>query len=597
MHRTSSIWCRAVVLLALVQGIIPVKPSPIAPVDNRNDSPVTLRIIHITDVYTLENFPSLKNLIRDHQQDGVTTISMLTGDFLMPYLLSSVDGGKGMMNMMNEVPIDYLTWGNHEKDLDHEQLLERESEYRGTWINTNMQSHESYAGSTCQKDYDIIELQQGDHVRKLALLGILTNHPSLYPPGSFNGATIEDPWETMQLYVEKLENQVDMILPLCHLYEPQDERTAREFDFPLILGGHDHHPVDRTIDGTLLLKPGVDAQYARVIDITWKKPEQVAPTIQHELIRVQDYAPDPRLERLVQEAYSVLDPLVETQLAFIPDHYRPLTSQGARENRVSVATFLGDLICAALSECDAFIAKGGNIRGGREYEDDQEFTLELLQGELGNVSVYVTEIPGSVLLHGLRETWEWPSAGWFQHDSNVVVDQDGFVVSIGGERLDSNKMYRIATFEDFFRARDGPSIGTYYLGHPEKIPVEGYPVFDLVLKHVAKQWWQFLFNKLDTNSDGRLDHVELGEVDVNGSGTLDRDDIMNALERMASLQTFEGEYTLVDYILSIASGVENVSSVIFDDVNALEQPRKLSSSHHVELKETARKMHSFRDAL
>ena len=32
----------------------------------------------------------------------------------------------------------------------------------------------------------------------------------------------------------------DLIIPLCHLYEPQDERTAREFDFPVILSGHDH---------------------------------------------------------------------------------------------------------------------------------------------------------------------------------------------------------------------------------------------------------------------------------------------------------------------------------------------------------------------
>ena len=30
------------------------------------------------------------------------------GDFLMPYLLSVVDKGKGMMTMLNETPIDYL---------------------------------------------------------------------------------------------------------------------------------------------------------------------------------------------------------------------------------------------------------------------------------------------------------------------------------------------------------------------------------------------------------------------------------------------------------------------------------------------------------
>ncbi len=49
------------------------------------------------------------------------------------------------------------------------------------------------------------------------------------------------------------EDNCDMVLPLCHLYEFQDERTCREFDFPIILSGHDHHRVDRVVNGTRLV--------------------------------------------------------------------------------------------------------------------------------------------------------------------------------------------------------------------------------------------------------------------------------------------------------------------------------------------------------
>lgn len=68
---------------------------------------------------TLENFPSLKTLIATIRaaqgEDGSRNkvVSMLTGDFLSPYLLSSVDRGAGMMNALAATPIDYLTWGNH----------------------------------------------------------------------------------------------------------------------------------------------------------------------------------------------------------------------------------------------------------------------------------------------------------------------------------------------------------------------------------------------------------------------------------------------------------------------------------------------------
>jgi len=69
---------------------------------------------------------------------------MLTGDFLAPYLLSSLDFGRGMMKTLNATPIDYLIWGNHEHDLPHRHVVERCKEYQGTWINTNMKVSNMY---------------------------------------------------------------------------------------------------------------------------------------------------------------------------------------------------------------------------------------------------------------------------------------------------------------------------------------------------------------------------------------------------------------------------------------------------------------------
>ena len=80
-------WC----LLALpgVQGLT-VGVQPPSPTAAR------LTVVQVTDVYTLENFPRLKTLLHDVRETNPTTISMLTGDFLAPYLLSSIDKGHGM---------------------------------------------------------------------------------------------------------------------------------------------------------------------------------------------------------------------------------------------------------------------------------------------------------------------------------------------------------------------------------------------------------------------------------------------------------------------------------------------------------------------
>ena len=106
-----------------------------------------------------------------------------------------------------------------------------------------------------------VESRDGSNKRKVGMMGVLSNVNSLYKPGAFGGATIEDPWECMARlvavrwsaqvhhlpllrYNEKLLGEgCDMVLPLCHLYEFQDERTCAELDVPVVLSGHDHHRV------------------------------------------------------------------------------------------------------------------------------------------------------------------------------------------------------------------------------------------------------------------------------------------------------------------------------------------------------------------
>lgn len=80
-----------------------------------------LAVGQVTDVYTLENFAHFQTLLEETREKakGAVVVCMLTGDFLSPYLLSSVDRGAGMMRALARIPMDYLTWGNHEADISH----------------------------------------------------------------------------------------------------------------------------------------------------------------------------------------------------------------------------------------------------------------------------------------------------------------------------------------------------------------------------------------------------------------------------------------------------------------------------------------------
>jgi len=242
-------------------------------------SEARLTIVQITDVYTLEYFANLKTMlkeIRASQGPNDTVISMLTGDFLSPYLLSSIDRGKGMMKALENTPIDIVIWGNHEADIDHKTVCKHVKSFPGTWINTNMQTHEMMEYQVPYKIVDVTS-PDGSHKRRIGLVAVLSDDPKLYahfkPPGAFGGAKIESPWETLRKYqhILEVEEGCDVVLPLQHLYVPEDTKTCQEFDFPVILSGHDHHRVDQIIEGTRLIKPGMDGVYATVLEMIWDK--------------------------------------------------------------------------------------------------------------------------------------------------------------------------------------------------------------------------------------------------------------------------------------------------------------------------------------
>eukprot|EP00965_Chrysotila_dentata_P230973 6198081-Pleurochrysis_carterae.AAC.2 len=59
------------------------------------------------------------------------SLSTLGGDFLAPSLLSSIDHGRGMVAVMNAVPIDVVCFGNHECDVPFDSMVQRVNEFKG----------------------------------------------------------------------------------------------------------------------------------------------------------------------------------------------------------------------------------------------------------------------------------------------------------------------------------------------------------------------------------------------------------------------------------------------------------------------------------
>jgi 2',3'-cyclic-nucleotide 2'-phosphodiesterase (5'-nucleotidase family) len=524
------------------------------------------------------------------------------------------------MNALAKTPIDYLTWGNHEADIDHSTVCKHVKNFPGTFINTNMQDHEAMK---YQKPFEVIEVTSpnGKHTRKIGLIAVLSNDPNLYKqfnaPGAFGGATIMDPWETLREYKEILESppyNCDLIIPLQHLYVPDDMKTCQEFDFPVILSGHDHHKVDEVVEGTRLLKPGSDAIYATLLDICWTQDGSAKPKICAQFVKTSDWEADPQLKEECDRAYDVLLPLRNTELASVNSKFEPLTSSNARGSVCSMGQFVCTLLRSSLNTnrgrnyfIDAVLLMGGNIRGGQDYPEGSFFSLEALEAEVKSDEVVgVVDMPGWVLSQAISETHAGePIPGWMQYDADVmeVYPEDGspsFVTHVGGLPIEPERIYRVATKVSDLTNGQSPTLTKYYTEHPEALPPTGnyINIHAELMGYFAHNTWKKIWDSINPDCD--LCAVEdcqveerFEQLDRNNDGTVSVADIQAALRDHVGLSVDSTETALAEAVHAVADidqdgEVTLVDLELFcDNIPKIQQQRQWKKAYRIHMAATA----------
>ena len=549
----------------------------------------TLRIIAVNDVYVLDNFPALNTLIKANSTPNIITV--LAGDFVAPSLLSSLDSGYGMVDCMNLCPISHVCFGNHEADIDHQELLERMKQFNGVWLNTNMQDFGRTAPGVEHAqlpEYDIITVANGEHTRKVGLLGVLSNDPALYRPGAFGGALIDDVDAKLAEWYERLtgpEFGCDLVIPITHQYIPEDTRTCASMRdrgpmgspaFPVMIGGHDHDVFSDEIDGCWVLKAGSDAKHAMIIDISWadERPE-TRPTISYELQAVTAYRPAPLLSRAVTKHHTLVRALELANLCDLCDMAEelggPMTS---RDMRVRPTT-IGTMICSTLRHAlhaDAVLINAGGIRGDSEYPPEHKyFTFGDLKRELPFESeVVVVQIPGQVIKDMVafsRKHAPLAKSMFLQLDDACGVADDGVtLVTIHGRPIKPEREYSVGLLFTSLTGMDNiEPLLAWGECNREKVPPEdsGIPVKVLLVKYYSKQIFSRIFELLREDS-------ELAHDDV-----ITKDELVSAMQRLG-YESGDGTLLMANHIMDTIDADQNGTiewSEIQRALGDLESPR------------------------
>lgn len=426
-----------------------------------------IKIVHTNDIhgriekdtYGGMGFARIYSKVKELRDNGENVLLLDAGDTIHGQVISNLDKGESVIELMNMMGYDAMTTGNHDFNYGQERLLELKEKASFPIMAANITKED---GTSLLDKYIIKDIEGV----KIAIIGISTPE-TLYKtnPKNIEKLNFESPYETAQSLVDELKNTVDIIVALTHLGlegEYTSEKLAEQVEgIDLIVDGHSHDVLQegKEVNNTLIVMAGEYGKYLGITEIEYNsdKTKIVKSNLlskeEAEAILIEDEGILNKINEIKSEQEQITSEVVG---------YTDIYLDGVRDNVRTGQTNLENLIAEAMlsiSNADCSLTNGGGIRASIEIGD-------ITKGEIISVlpfGNYVTtiKITGEEIKKALENgVSDYPkSKGAFPHiagmsfkiDTSKSAGERVIDLKINGENVDNLKEYKLAT-NDFLAA-------------------------------------------------------------------------------------------------------------------------------------------------
>ncbi len=484
---------------ASVIVFVSCKPAKTTISEVKSEDVITLKFIQLNDVYEIAPLSGGKygGMARvAHIADSVRAVNpntylFMAGDFLNPSLLGTlkVDGervhGRQMIEVMNAMKFDLVTFGNHEFDIGLEHLEDRLNESNFQWTSANVMkvSEQGPVPFTVQKDIGNIKIPEhyslvvSNEAGKQLSLGFFSVTVPSNPVEFIHYGDIYE--EAVEAY-EQLKPTSDVVIGLTHLIVDQDIILAKRLpDLPLIMGGHEHNNMLVPVGNTVIAKADANARtiYIHTLDYNTLTKEL---KLDSELVVVDDQvSSDPEVEAIVRSWNTVLNERI-TEVIENPNeiiyHAAPALD-GTDETTRSRQSNLGDLITKGMAygfnnEVDAVIVNGGSFRLDDKLEGNVT-SMDIFRVLPFGGAVFKVDITGELLKEVLDYGKAAAGTGAYLQRYNITESAGGDWLIDGKPVEGGKRYYTIATSDFLMKGYDIPFLteehpGVLRVYKPEK---------------------------------------------------------------------------------------------------------------------------------
>ena len=507
-HRLRRVFLPLLVLL-LLAGAGCKSPKPLANPQAAGPvaAPTELIFLQLNDVYEIAP-------LEGGRVGGMARVATLrnellkeNGDFLSPSVIGTarIDGqrvaGAQMVDVMNEVGIDFVTFGNHEFDLRESDLQARIDESRFEWISANV-LHKTEAGvmpfhrnEDGEKfpfpPYEVIYLRDAFDGRSLRVGIIAVTLPFTRQPY----LEYLDVFEAAKEAYEQIRENCELVVAITHLAMEDDRELAKALPgLALIMGGHEHENMYEWVGEVPIAKADANAKSAYVHRLRYDPG--TGKTQVDSKLRVLDslVTLDPVISARVasweQRAYQVFKDQGFDLDAPVTTLKEPLNGLESyiRNQPANLGIAVAQAMYEAADDADVAILNSGSIRID-DYLSGSITQFDIIRTLPFGGAILKVDMKGELLQRVLEAGIRNKGMGGYLQTWQATQTPDQ-KWQIGGAPLDPARTYRVA-ITDFLMTGGEANLDFLVKDHPQVIAVRE-PGTEDILRDVRLVLVQYL---------------------------------------------------------------------------------------------------------
>ena len=205
---------------------------------------------------------ALEYFIRQAKTQFPNALLLDGGDICTGTLLSNIEYAGalngGFVKMMNLIGYDAFTIGNHEFDNGQENLHKLIGLANFDVLSANLLvDGKQFAPKAC-------EIYNVNGVRVGVIGLILSDLDHVAAKKNLAGIDVDDPAQTAQRYIDKIDPKTDLIILLTHEGDDNDMELAQQIkNADIIVGAHSHTRIEKPIvkNGVIIVQAGSKSRY------------------------------------------------------------------------------------------------------------------------------------------------------------------------------------------------------------------------------------------------------------------------------------------------------------------------------------------------